>query len=55
MPVYNPPPTQASAGSYTVTGETPDRTINVATTTLNELLNVVGTLIEDMKAAGLLT
>lgn len=55
MPLYNPPPTQANAGTYTVTGETVDRNINVGVTTLNEALNVLGTLIEDMKAAGLLT
>lgn len=55
MPIYNPPPSQASGGSYTVTGETPDRVINVATTTLNEALNVLGTLIEDLKTAGILT
>jgi hypothetical protein len=55
MPIYNPPPTQASAGTYTVSGVDTDRTINVDVTTLNELLNVVGTLILDMKTAGLLT
>ena len=55
MPIYNPPPTQASGGAYTVTGETPDRVINVGATTLNEAVNVLGTLVEDLKTAGVLT
>jgi len=55
MPISNPPLTVVSAGTYTVTGEVPDRTITVTAMTLSEVANVLGTLIEDLKAAGWLT
>lgn len=55
MPIYNPPPNTVSAGSYTVTNETVDRILNATGMTLQELSNVLGTLIEDLKTVGILT
>lgn len=40
--------------AYTVTGVDTDRAINVDSTTLNELLNVVGTMIQDLQARGIM-
>ena len=41
--------------TYTVTvGYTKDRTINPASTTLNEVAAVLATLIDDLKAAGII-
>lgn len=39
---------------YAMTGYTPDRTMNPSTTSLGEVAAVLATLIDDMKAAGLL-
>jgi hypothetical protein len=43
----------AAPSAYTLTGVDADRTINVDLTTFNELLNVVGTLITDLQARGI--
>lgn len=43
----------AAPSAYTLTGVDADRAINVDATTLNELLNVVGTLIQDLQARGI--
>jgi hypothetical protein len=48
------PPGSQVPTTYTATGVTPDRAINVGATTLNEVAMVLGTLINDMKAAGLI-
>lgn len=40
-----------SIPAYTVTGLDPDRVINVDAMTLNELANVVGTLLDDLGLA----
>ncbi len=51
---YNTIPVAQSA-AYTVTGESgTDRTINVDSTTVNELADVVGNLIEDLKLTGII-
>ena len=42
----------AAPAAYTLTGVDADRAINVDSTTFNELLNVVGTLITDLQARG---
>jgi hypothetical protein len=44
----------AAPSAYTVTGVATDRTINVDLTTFNELLDVVGTLIADLQARGVI-
>ena len=44
---------QDATDVYTLTGVDADRVINVDSTTLNELLNVVGTLIQDLKDRGI--
>jgi hypothetical protein len=44
---------QDATDVYSLTGVDADRTINVDSTTLNELLNVVGTLIQDLKDRGI--
>jgi hypothetical protein len=38
---------------YSLTGVDADRTINVDSTTFNELLNIVGTLIQDLQTRGI--
>lgn len=43
----------AAPSAYTLTGVDADRVINVDSTTLNELLNVVGTLIQDLQSRGI--
>jgi len=43
----------AAPSAYTLTGVNTDRAINTDLTTLNELLNVVGTLITDLQARGI--
>ncbi len=43
----------AAPSAYTLTGVNTDRAINVDSTTVNELLNVVGTLIADLQARGI--
>ena len=43
----------AVPSAYTLTGVNTDRAINTDLTTLNELLNVVGTLITDLQARGI--
>ncbi len=43
----------SAPSAYSLTGVNTDRTINVDATTLNELLNVVGTLITDLQARGI--
>jgi hypothetical protein len=43
----------ASPSAYTVTNTTTDRTIDANSTTIAELLNVVGTLIADLKTRGI--
>lgn len=43
----------AAPSAYTLTGVNADRAIDVDATTLNELLNVVGTLIQDLQARGI--
>lgn len=40
---------QDTSDAYTVTGVNADRVINVDSTTLGELLNIVGTLIQDLQ------
>ncbi len=45
----------AVGGAYTLTGVNTDRVINTDLTTLNELLNVVGTLIQDLQSIGVVT
>ena len=48
-PPYVPP---VPTGSYSVTVTTPDRTFDASATTLNELANVLATLINDLKTRG---
>lgn len=43
-----------SAEEYTVTNNTPDRAIDLTSTTLDEVAQVLGTLIVDLIAAGLI-
>jgi hypothetical protein len=50
---YGAAPVTRSA-AYTVTSVTTDRTISASSTTLDELVNVVGTLITDLKTMGLI-
>lgn len=54
MPIYSPPVALGTTPTFTVSGDTPDRTINISVTTLNEGLNVLATLIKDLKTAGII-
>ncbi len=46
--------TGSLSAAYTVTNVTTDRTFNADAATLNELADVVGTLIADLKARGVI-
>jgi hypothetical protein len=43
----------ASAGTYTITNVTPDRSCDADTVAVAELADVVGTLIADLRLQGL--
>ena len=45
----------ANATAYTITNRTEDRTLDCDSTSTAELADVLGTLIEDLKAKGFLT
>lgn len=47
--------TAAGSPAYTLTGVDADRVINVDSTTFNEALNVLGTVIQDLKTSGIFT
>lgn len=52
MPLYNPP--LKSVQAYTPSNVTPNRTYNPTTSTSSQDKQTLGTLIQDLKTAGLL-
>lgn len=50
----NPPVTGITGQTYTMSGYVADRVLNAGATSIAELANVLATLIDDMKAAGLI-
>lgn len=51
---WNAPPVVQNTGWSVISGYTPDKSFNPQTTTLAEVANVLGTLIETLKSYGLL-
>jgi len=53
MPLVNPPVNLNQTPTFTLSGDTTDRNINVGVTTVNELSNVLATLMRDLATAGI--